>query len=128
MPPAVVGVPLPEDQAALLERVEQGNEPAGIDTQRSGDRSLRLADALGEDRQDAVVVKLEAGLLRGGDRLRLEAEAEPGQEETAARRKLLGDPRNGTEWCFSRHHGISVARKRCVLLPLHSSTIWENKR
>ena len=35
----------------------------GIDRQRVGDRRLRLAGALAEDRQQAVVVELEAGLL-----------------------------------------------------------------
>ena len=65
----VVRVALPRDQAALLERVEQRDEPAGVERERVGDRRLRLARALGEDREQAVVVELEAGLLEPRDRL-----------------------------------------------------------
>ena len=61
--PAVLRVALAHDQAALLERVEQRDEPARVERERVGDRRLRLAVALGEDRQDAVVVELEARLL-----------------------------------------------------------------
>ena len=61
---AVLRVALPRDQIPLLERVEQGDEPARVERERVGDRGLRLAGALAEDREDAVVVELEAGLAR----------------------------------------------------------------
>ena len=124
-------VALPHDQLPLLERVEQRHEAARIERQRGGDRRLRLADALVEDREDAVVVQLEPCLLGSGDRLRLEAHAEPREQKTAALRQFLRDPlhgANGDLRRLHRHHEISVAPKRCFLITLNDSTIWETKR
>ena len=67
--PPVLRVAPTGDQAALLERVEHRDEPARVDVQRVGDRRLGLGDALGQDREDAVVVVLEALLLEERDRL-----------------------------------------------------------
>src|SRR5919197_5536966 len=49
-------VAVPLDQAALLERVEQADELAAVDAERVCDRRLRLAVALAEEGQYAVVV------------------------------------------------------------------------
>ena len=98
----VLRVALPHDQAPLLERVEQADQPAAVECERVGDRRLRLLGALGEERQHAVVVDLEAGLLELRDRLRLEPEAEPREQEAAARDQFLRDPMN-------RPAGVSVA-------------------
>ena len=101
---AVLRVALAHDQVALLERVEQRDEPARVERERVGDRRLRLAVALGEDRQDAVVVELEAGLLGSRDRLRLEPHAEPREQEPAARRRAPV----ATRW-IGRRSGSAVA-------------------
>jgi hypothetical protein len=53
-----------------------------------------MIGALGEDRQDAVVVDLEAGLFELRDRLPLEPEAESREQEAAACDQLLRDPMN----------------------------------
>src|SRR5205814_4523508 len=60
---AVVRVAAALDQATLLEPVEQADELAAVDRERVGDRRLRLACALVEERHDAVVVGVEASAL-----------------------------------------------------------------
>ena len=61
----------------------------GSSVERLGDRRLRLPVALGEDRQDAVVVELVALLRDARDRPRLDLRAEPGEQEAAALGELL---------------------------------------
>jgi hypothetical protein len=87
-------VALPDDQPALFQPVEQRNQPARIDRQGIGDRSLCLPNALREDRENAVVVQLEACLLHRGDRLCLEGEPEPREQEPATRDQFLRHPVN----------------------------------
>src|SRR5579871_6005763 len=60
---AILRVALAGDQLARLEAVEQRDEAARVERHRVGDRRLRDARALAEDREDAVVVELESGLL-----------------------------------------------------------------
>ena len=43
---AVLRIALPRDQPPVLERVEDRDEPAGIEIERTRDRRLRLAGAL----------------------------------------------------------------------------------
>ena len=69
MAAAVVRVAPALDQPALLEPVEEPDELAAVDAERVGDRALRLARALVEQREDAVVVRAEAGPLELLDRL-----------------------------------------------------------
>ena len=97
----VVRVSLSRDQAALLERVEERDEPAGIERERVGDRCLRLTGALGEDRQDAVVVGVEPFFFDSFSRLRFEGEAEPGEQEAAAGDEFLRHPVNRADRAFS---------------------------
>src|SRR5262245_41132818 len=75
--PAVLGVSLAQDEPPLLERVENGDEATGVEPEHVGERGLCLAYALGEKREDAVVVELEAGRFDSCHRSRLEPEAEP---------------------------------------------------
>ena len=76
----------------------RSSSPSRSATSRLGSRASAAAivawvsrDALGEDREQAVVVELAAGLLDQLDRLALEAEAEPREQEAAAGDQLLGD-------------------------------------
>src|SRR3954464_1439227 len=129
MAPAVLRVALAGDQAALLEGVEHGDEPAGVDVQRARDRRLRLRRALGEDRQHAVVVVLEAFPLEERDRLHLEPEAHAREQEAVALQQLFRDAGGraelGDRWI---HCEISVARKGSSMLWLHRATIKEVNR
>ena len=49
--PAVLRVALPLDQAALLETVQQPDELTAVEAERVGDRPLRPALALGDERE-----------------------------------------------------------------------------
>ncbi len=120
----VLRVALPLDQAALLERVEEGDKPARVERERVGNRRLRLADPLVEDRQHAVVVDLEARLLEACDRLPLEAEAEPAEEETAACDQLLRNPMNRSGLGF-REQDVS-SRNKCSVEALCSVIVAEH--
>src|SRR5262249_29166543 len=101
----IVRVALPDDEAALLERVEECDETARVEPERVGDRRLRLAVALGEDGQDAVVAELLAGLLDAGGRLRLYVHAEACEQEAAALGELLCHPshRARGDWLSGRN-------------------------
>src|SRR4029453_8890509 len=62
--PAAVGrVALSLDQATVLEVVEDADELAPIEPEDIGDRRLRVARALVQGCEDAVLVHAEAGLL-----------------------------------------------------------------
>jgi hypothetical protein len=95
---AVVGVTLTRDHVALLERVEHRDEPAWIDRQRLGDPRLRHPGAFAEDREDAVVVELEAGFLGLRKGLRLERQAKLGEQVAGACSEL---PRDRLELVFA---------------------------
>jgi hypothetical protein len=59
VPAPVVRVALARDEAAALERVEQRDEATGVERERPRDGRLRLSGALGEEREDAVLVRLD---------------------------------------------------------------------
>jgi hypothetical protein len=85
------------DQLVLLERVEEADELAPVELQRIGDRRLRIARALVEQRQDGVVVRAEAGLLELLERAHLDRDAQAGEQEGGAgeqlRRHAVGEGR-----------------------------------
>ena len=109
----VVRVALPVDEAALLERVEERDEAARVEPERVGDRRLRLAVALGEDRQDAVVVELVAGLLE-----RAIAFAFTSMPRRASRKALLSESS-----CATRAIGreVTVSAAGIVVIDNHCS-------
>ena len=97
----------PLDQAALFETVEDADELAAVEVQRVGDRRLRFAYALVEQREHAVVVAAEACGLERVHRLRLDGPAEPSQQKRGARDELAREaeagPRGSLDW--NRCHG-----------------------
>ena len=103
---AILRIPLACDQATRLERVEEGDEPAGVESERVGDRRLRCADALGQDRQDAVVVDLEPFAVEP-----LVAFALNPMPSRASRKPLLATSSFATRWMGRM--GISVV---CVVI------------
>src|SRR6266540_1740298 len=82
VPAAVDRVPVPLDQPALLERVKDPDELAAVERERVGDRRLRVARGLAEQRQHAVVVALEPRLLELLHRAPLDREPEPAEQES----------------------------------------------
>ena len=95
-------------------------------SERVRDRRLCLARALVEQREHAVVVGLEAGLLELRDRLRLHREAEPRQQETVLASSSSGTRRSCGSFVTqgqSLTSGISVAPKRWLLLSWNQPTI-----
>src|SRR5205823_1907539 len=126
VPATIVRVALPLDQLAPLERIQHCDDAARVEPQRVGERRLSLACPFGEDRQDAVVVGVESPLFELRQRLRLEADPDAGKQEAAALEQLLRHAWHRTGGDLSgrdRHCGISVARKRCFVLPWSESTI-----
>ena len=57
MPAPVDRIALALDETGLLELVQQADEPAAVVAERIGDRRLRTAGPLVEQRQDRVVVR-----------------------------------------------------------------------
>src|SRR4051812_19007552 len=104
---AVLGIAAPFDQAALFQGIEQSDELAAVYLKRVGDRRLRLARPLGEEREESVVVAAEAGVVELLHRVLLDREAEPAQQEQRAGHKLARHTRRLLY--RSRYHGISVA-------------------
>ena len=88
MAAAVVGIAAPLDEAALLELVEEPDELAAVVAERVGDRPLRLAGALLEEREHRVLLRAGAD---GVERLVgpfLDGEAEPLQQIRRAGEQL----------------------------------------
>src|SRR5690242_16362175 len=84
MPAAVGRIAAPLDQPVLLELVEQPDEPAAVVAERVCDRRLRLARALVERAEDAVVVRALAGGLERRQLPRLDLHPQPREQEAGA--------------------------------------------
>src|SRR5581483_10191326 len=123
--PAVVRIAAALDEAALLERVEEAHELAAVEAQGVRNRRLRLAGALAEEREDAVVVGAEARLLERLHCPHLRADPEPAEEEHRARHELARHARlwNVSWGCRLMHLGIIVAQKRLSPVSWITSTI-----
>src|SRR4051794_9380802 len=104
---SILGIATPFEQAALFQGIEQSDELATVHPERVGDRRLRLARPLGEERQETVVVAAEAGVLELLHRVLLDREAEPAQQEQRAGHQLTRQ--TGRLVYRSRYHRISVA-------------------
>jgi len=130
--PPVEGVALPVDEPALLEGVENAHEAARVDAERAGDRRLGLAVAFAEDREDAVVVRLEALRLDPLERRGLEAVPEAGEEEAAVLDELPREPLDGRVGFSGNpecaHTGIIVKAKRLFPLSWIKATIGGCKK
>jgi len=87
---AVFRVALSHHQVALLELVQQSHDVASVVAERVGDRRLRLARVLLEQRQHGEVERAEPGALECAVRVILGREAESLQQEGRAREQLLG--------------------------------------
>jgi EmrB/QacA subfamily drug resistance transporter len=86
--PSILRIAAALDQATLLEAVEDPDELTAIHAKRVRERRLRLHHPLAEERQDAVVVRVEAGLLELVDRPRLHRQAEAAKEKDRVRDEL----------------------------------------
>ena len=87
---AVAGIATALDQSMFLERVEQPDQLAAVELQGVGDRRLRVAGALLEQREDRVVVRAEPGLLELLERPGLDRHAQSREQERRAREQLGG--------------------------------------
>ena len=105
MAPAVVGVALALDEPMLFELVEQADERAAVVAECVRDRGLRLRHALVEQREDRVVVRVEALLLVDLERAALGGEAKPLEQEDVRRHQLGGKPRGRLciDLCVNAH-------------------------
>ncbi len=103
----VAGVAAALDEAALLELVEQADELTAVVGERVGDRALRLARSLVQDREDGVVLRVEAGARVRLHRLVLGREAEPLEQERCRGDQLLWESgkrgRARRLWACHRH-------------------------
>src|SRR6185437_14416138 len=72
----VLGVAPALDEAGLFHLVKQADELTAVVIEGVRDRALRLALALGERREDRVVVRMDAGVGVGALRLLLRLHAE----------------------------------------------------
>jgi hypothetical protein len=88
VPAAVLRIAPALDEAFCLEVVEDADELAAVDAEDVGDRRLGLAVALPEQGQEAVLVGLEAHVLERPECLRLQHQAELGEQEASAREQL----------------------------------------
>ena len=88
MPAPIVRIALALDELLLLELVEEADERAPVVTECVRDRGLRLGQTLVEQREDRVVVRIEAFLLVDLERADLGGETETLQEEEARGDKL----------------------------------------
>jgi len=88
---AVLRIAAALDEACFLELVEQADELPAVVAERIGDRALGLALALGERREDRVVLRVDAGVGVGLVRLFLRLHAEALQEEKRGGDQRLGD-------------------------------------
>jgi EmrB/QacA subfamily drug resistance transporter len=86
--PPVLRIAPALDQPTLLESIEHPHELAAVEAQRVGNRSLGLADALGEKGEHRVVVRVESGLLEVGNHPRLDRVAEPPEKKGRVRDEL----------------------------------------
>ena len=111
--PPVVRVALAFDQAALLEAVEQPDELSAVELEGIRNRPLRLARALGYQREDAVVVRAVTGRLQLLDRLLLDRHSQPAQQEDHALHEL---GRHALRGRVHHHDEISVARSIVVVI------------
>src|SRR5438477_2955722 len=84
----VVGVALALDEALLLELVEEPDERPAVVAQCVGDRRLRLGHTFVEQRENRVVVRIQALLLVDLERAALGGEAEPLEQEDVRRDQL----------------------------------------
>ena len=110
---------MPFDQPALFEPVQQAHELAAVDTQGVGDRPLRLALALAQDRQNAVVVGTEAEAFELLDRPALAGVPEPPEQKSGAFQEFF---RNSSG---RRDHGNKCSPpNRFDVLSWKRSTIW----
>ena len=87
---AVARIAATLDQSMLLERVEQPDKLAPVELKGVGDRRLRVARALVEQRQDGVVVRAEPRLLELLERTGLDRHAQTREQERRAREQLGG--------------------------------------
>ena len=90
---AVVLVAAAFHQAGLLQGVEDADEHAPVDPERVRDGGLRLAGALAEEGEHAVVERIVAGALELGERPGLHRRADLREQEAGAGEQLLRHPR-----------------------------------
>jgi len=88
----VLRIPVPLDEPAFLEPIQNSNQLTSIDSQRVGDRRLGSSRLLPEEGQHAVVVLAETGLFQLLERAGPELLAQSNHEESALRQEFLWQP------------------------------------
>src|SRR6266550_4581003 len=88
----ILRIPVPLDEPALLQPVQNSNQLTAIDGQCVGDRRLGSSRLLPEEGQHAVVILAETGLFQLLERAGPEFLTQPNHEESALRQELLWQP------------------------------------